>query len=227
MINKAHELPVSRQVKLLKISRGTVYYLPKPVSTADVVLMRHIDKSYPEHPFMGARMLRDQLGLLGLHVGRRPVRTLMRRMDIEAMAPEPGTSQAPARLSPATRSNPTCSGTCPSSGLTGSGHWTRPTLPWPKASFTWPLWSMWLTARYLRTKLRLLWRRVMPRKRFRRRLPNSAHLKLSTPTKAVRPTELICQTIRFASVVTCSVPTCESGKVVQTTGTASLCCMRC
>ena len=94
MINKAHELPVSRQVKLLKISRGTVYYLPKPVSTADVVLMRHIDKSQLEHPFMGARMLRDQLGLLGLHVGRRPVRTLMRRMDIEAIAPQPGTSKA-------------------------------------------------------------------------------------------------------------------------------------
>jgi len=93
MINKAHELPVSRQVKLLKISRGTAYYLPKPVSTADLVLMRHIDKLHLEHPFMGARMLRDQLGLLGLHVGRRHVRTLMRRMDIEAIAPQPGTSK--------------------------------------------------------------------------------------------------------------------------------------
>ena len=94
MINKAHEPPVSRQVKLLKISRGTVYYLPKPVSTADLVLMRHIDKLHLEHPFMGARMLCDQLGLLGLHVGRRHVRTLMRRMDIEAIAPQPGTSKA-------------------------------------------------------------------------------------------------------------------------------------
>ena len=94
MINKAHELPVSRQVKLLKISRGTVYYLPKPVSTADLVLMRHIDKLHLEHPFMGARMLRDQLALLGLHVGRRHVRTLMRRMGIEALAPQPGTSKA-------------------------------------------------------------------------------------------------------------------------------------
>ena len=36
---------------------------------------------------MGVRMLRDQLGLLGLHVGRRHVRTLMRRMDIQTIAP--------------------------------------------------------------------------------------------------------------------------------------------
>ena len=54
---------------MYKISRGTLYYLPKPVSTADVVLMRHIEKLQLEHPFMGARMLRDQLGLLGLARG--------------------------------------------------------------------------------------------------------------------------------------------------------------
>ena len=94
MINKAHELPVSQQAKLFKISRGMVYYLAKPVSPADLALMRHIDKLHLEHPFMGARMLRDQLDLLGLHAGRRHVRTLMRRMGIKALAPQPGTSKA-------------------------------------------------------------------------------------------------------------------------------------
>ena len=83
MIDKAHERPVSRQAKLLKISRRAVYYLPKPVSPADLALMRHIDQLHLEHPFMGAKMLRDQLGLLGLHVGRRHVRTLMWHMDIQ------------------------------------------------------------------------------------------------------------------------------------------------
>ena len=94
MINKAHELPVSRYAKLLKISRGTVYYLAKPVSPADLALMRHIDELHLEHPLVGARMLRYQLGLLCLHVKRRHVRTLMRRMGIEALAPQPGTSKA-------------------------------------------------------------------------------------------------------------------------------------
>jgi putative transposase len=71
-----------------------VYYLPQPASPADLVLMRKIDELHLEHPFMGARMLRDQLLRQGFSVGRRHVRTLMLRMGIEALAPQPGTSKA-------------------------------------------------------------------------------------------------------------------------------------
>ena len=39
-------------------------------------------------------MLRDQLNRQGFAVGRRHVRTLMLRMGIEALTPQPGTSQA-------------------------------------------------------------------------------------------------------------------------------------
>ena len=87
-------LPITRQASLLDISRGTVYYLPQPVSPADLALMRKIDELHLEHPFMGARMLRDQLARQGIRVGRRHVRTLMIRMGIEALAPQPGTSKA-------------------------------------------------------------------------------------------------------------------------------------
>ena len=79
---------------MLNISRGSVYYLPQPVSPADLALMRRIDELHLEHPFMGARMLRDQLNRQGFAVGRRHVRTLMLRMGIDALAPQPGTSQA-------------------------------------------------------------------------------------------------------------------------------------
>ena len=61
MIDRSHELSVTRQAALLKISRGTVYYLPRAVSAADLLLMRRIDQLHLEHPFMGARMLRRQL----------------------------------------------------------------------------------------------------------------------------------------------------------------------
>jgi putative transposase len=94
MIDRDHELPITRQAKLLNISRGTVYYQPQPVSPADQALMRRLDELHLEYPFMGARMLRDQLGRQGIHAGRRHIRTLMRRMGIEALAPQPGTSQA-------------------------------------------------------------------------------------------------------------------------------------
>jgi putative transposase len=94
MIDRDHPLSITRQAELLDISRGTVYYLPRPVSAADLALMRKIDALHLEHPFMGARMLRDQLRRQGIDAGRRHIRTLMYRMGIEALAPQPGTSKA-------------------------------------------------------------------------------------------------------------------------------------
>ena len=94
MIDRDHKLSITAQASLLSISRGTVYYLPQPVSPADLALMRRIDQLHLEHPFMGSRMLRDQLDRQGIQVGRRHVRTLMLRMGIEALSPQPGTSKA-------------------------------------------------------------------------------------------------------------------------------------
>ena len=75
MIDGNHALSISRQAQLAGISRGSVYYLPRPVSPADLALMRRIDELHLEHPFMGARMLRDQLNREGFKVG---VNTLAR-----------------------------------------------------------------------------------------------------------------------------------------------------
>ena len=85
MIHPQHGLPISRQAQLVGLSRGSVYYLPKPVSSGDLVLMRRMDELHLEHPFMGARMLRDQLNREGFRVGRKHVGTLMARMGIEAL----------------------------------------------------------------------------------------------------------------------------------------------
>lgn len=71
----------------------------------DLALMRRIDELHLEHPFMGARMLRDQLNREGRHVGRRHIRTLMLRMGIEALG-RPSLAPASARLGK--RSTPTC-----------------------------------------------------------------------------------------------------------------------
>ena len=93
MIARTDPLPVLKQAKLLAISRGTVYYTPRTTSEADLALMRRIDQLHLEHPFMGQRMLIRQLKREGTVVGRVHMRTLMRRMGIHAMAPQPGTSQ--------------------------------------------------------------------------------------------------------------------------------------
>ena len=93
MIDRDHELSLKRQAELLDISRSSVYYLPRPTNAADLALMRVIDELHLEHPFAGARMLRDMLKLRRFEVGRKHVGTLMRRMGIEALYRKPNTSK--------------------------------------------------------------------------------------------------------------------------------------
>jgi len=93
MIDRSHPLSLTKQAQVAGISRGSMYYLPRPISDADLALMRRIDALHLEHPFAGARMLRDLLALEGVGVGRKHVRTLMRRMGIEALYRKPNTSR--------------------------------------------------------------------------------------------------------------------------------------
>jgi putative transposase len=93
MIDRAHDLPISKQAEALNISRGSVYYLPRPVSAADLALMRRIDELHLEYPFAGSRMLRGLLAAEGSKIGRRHVKTLMRRMGIEALYRRPRTTK--------------------------------------------------------------------------------------------------------------------------------------
>jgi putative transposase len=94
MIDREHKLSITRQAEALGISRGSVYYLPRPVSERDLKLMRRIDELHLELPFAGARMLRDLLRAEGVKVGRKHVRTLMEKMGIEALYRQPNTSRA-------------------------------------------------------------------------------------------------------------------------------------
>ena len=93
MIDRNHKLPISRQAKLLDISRGTVYYPPKSVSPRNQMLMNRIDRLHLELPFAGARMLRDLLRQEGHKVGRSKVARLMRVMSIEALYRKPKTTR--------------------------------------------------------------------------------------------------------------------------------------
>jgi putative transposase len=93
MIDRQHDLPIGKQAKAVNISRGSVYYLPRPVTAADLAIMRRMDELHLDFPFAGSRMLRDLLNAEGIKVGRRHVATLMRRMGIEAIYRKPNTSR--------------------------------------------------------------------------------------------------------------------------------------
>ena len=97
MIDRGHKLPLTRQTEAVGISRGSLYYQPRPVSDADLGLMRRIDKLHLDYPFAGSRMMRDLLRqdnvTGGLAPGRRHVATLMRRMGVETLYRKPNTSR--------------------------------------------------------------------------------------------------------------------------------------
>lgn len=93
MIMREHELSITKQAKALRISRGSVYYLPRPVSATDLEIMRLLDRLHLDFPFAGSRMLRGLLAAEGCNVGRRHVKTLMKRMGIEALYRRPRTSK--------------------------------------------------------------------------------------------------------------------------------------
>jgi putative transposase len=86
-----------RQCELLDLSRSSIYYRPRPMSAADLALMRRIDELHLKYPFFGSRRIAQALKRQGIKVGRVHVATLMRLMGIEAIyrkrrtsIPQPG-----------------------------------------------------------------------------------------------------------------------------------------
>ena len=93
MIDRRHPLPVVQQCQLLALARSSVYAVPQPIAAEELALIRQMDALHLQHPFAGSRMLRDLLRLEGVHVGRKHVATLMRRMGITALYQHPRTTR--------------------------------------------------------------------------------------------------------------------------------------
>ena len=97
MITPEHELPLSRQSRIVGLSRSSLYYKAVPISERDLALMRLIDEIHMKYPFYGSRRIRNELRDMGHDVGRGHVGTLMKKMGIRALyqkprlsAPHPG-----------------------------------------------------------------------------------------------------------------------------------------
>ena len=97
MIDRNHELPVTRQCQILRLARSTAYYQPAPIPEEGLTLMRRIDELHLAFPFAGARMLRDMLKREGRMIGRKHVGTLMKKMGIEALYRKPNLSRRHAK----------------------------------------------------------------------------------------------------------------------------------
>jgi putative transposase len=85
-------LSLSRQCRLLSISRSSFYYAPREASPENLALMRRIDELFLKYPFFGSRQMRSRLRRDGARIGRHRIRRLMRLMGLDAIYQAPRTS---------------------------------------------------------------------------------------------------------------------------------------
>jgi len=93
MIDSKHALSLTRQGRILELSRSSLYYEAVPTSERDVKLILLIDEIHLQYPFYGIRRIRNELRDLGHEVGRSHVSTLMKKMGIRALYPKPRLSK--------------------------------------------------------------------------------------------------------------------------------------
>jgi len=93
MIEEHHpQLSVRKQCELLAVNRNRLSPpQPKRVD-GDEAIMKAIDRIYTECPFYGARKIVVELREVGIRIGRKRCRRLMKTMGIEALVPKPSTS---------------------------------------------------------------------------------------------------------------------------------------
>jgi len=96
-IDRADELPLSRQCELAEIARATVYrrhgVTADEERDEDLDLCRLIDEEYTNRPFYGSRRMKVFLRGQGHVVNRKRIQRLMRKMGLAGMAPGPATSK--------------------------------------------------------------------------------------------------------------------------------------
>lgn len=93
MVEPTHrDLSITRQCKLLSISRSSFYFKPTGEKEENLTLMRLIDAQFLETPWYGSRQMARHLRREGWCVGRKRARRLMRKMGLTAIFQTPKTS---------------------------------------------------------------------------------------------------------------------------------------
>ena len=87
---------------MLNISCGLVYCVPHAVLAGELAIMRRLDELHLEFPFASPWVLRGLLVGEVINIGRRRIRSWVKRMGIEALyqgprttKPEPGHKISP------------------------------------------------------------------------------------------------------------------------------------
>jgi putative transposase len=96
-VERGEELALSRQCKLLAVTRSVVYDQnkrpQKAVDEFECLLLDKLDEEYTRHPFYGSRRMTLYLCGCGYAVNRKRVQRLMQKSGLAGMAPGPNTSK--------------------------------------------------------------------------------------------------------------------------------------
>jgi putative transposase len=85
--SKLTTLSMTRQTRLLGISRTALYYKSIPLSSHTLKILNHIDEIYMDNPDYGYRMIHQQLKEDGYSVGNNRVLKYMGMLGIQALYP--------------------------------------------------------------------------------------------------------------------------------------------
>lgn len=86
------KLSLSAKCRLLSISRGSLYYQPKPIDEEDLTLLQLMDQHFLEDPSVGSRRMMMFLRRQGYAINRKKVQRLMRDLGLLAIYAKPNTS---------------------------------------------------------------------------------------------------------------------------------------
>lgn len=93
MIEKENKLNISKQCKLLGISRSTYYYKPQDENAFNMMLVDEIFERYMKQPYLGSRGMTYRLKRAGFQVNRKRVKRLMQKMGLKAVFTKKNTSK--------------------------------------------------------------------------------------------------------------------------------------
>ena len=94
MVDRENEkLSISKQAKLLGLSRSSLYYQAQGESPENLDLMRLIDEQFLDTPYYGSRQMTRWLRRQGHEVNRKRVKRLMRLMGLSVIYQRPNTSK--------------------------------------------------------------------------------------------------------------------------------------
>ncbi|HPJ55278.1 MAG TPA: IS3 family transposase [Bacteroidales bacterium] len=93
VINPQTKVSIRRQCELLGVNRSNVYYQPVAENPEDLELMRRMDEEFLAHPTMGVLSMVDFIKTLGILVGPKRVRRLLRKMGVMAIYPQKNLSK--------------------------------------------------------------------------------------------------------------------------------------